>query len=53
MRQIVAYAYACTQKGKEAAYKGLVRPILECSGSVWEPSGIEVQNGNLESAITK
>ena len=36
--------YACPQKVKEAAYKGLVRPVLECSGSVWDPSGVGLQN---------
>ena len=31
---------------KEAAYKGLVRPVLEYSSSVWDPSGVgfQVQN---------
>ena len=31
--------YSCPQEVKEAAYKGLVRPVLEYSGSVWDPSG--------------
>ena len=35
---------ACPQKVKEAAYKGLVRPVLEYSGSVLGPSGIGLQN---------
>ena len=30
--------YACPQAVKEAAYNGLVRPVLEYSGSVWDPS---------------
>ena len=30
--------YACLQEVKEAAYKGLVQPVLEYSGSVWDPS---------------
>ena len=30
--------YVCPQEVKEAAYKGLVRPVLEYSGSVWDPS---------------
>ena len=29
---------------KEAAYKGPVSPILEYSGSVWDPSGVGLQN---------
>ena len=29
---------------KEAAYKGLVCPVLEYSGSVWDPSGIGLQD---------
>ena len=36
--------YACPQEIKEAAYKGLVRPVLEYSGSVWDPSGVGLQN---------
>ena len=36
--------YSCPQEVKEAAYKGLVRPVLECSGSVWDPSGVGLQN---------
>ena len=36
--------YACSQEVKEAAYKGLVRPVLEYSGSVWDPSGVGLQN---------
>ena len=36
--------YACPQEEKEAAYKGLVRPVLEYNGSVWDPSGVGLQN---------
>ena len=36
--------YACPQEVKEAAYKGLVRQVLEYSGSVWDPSGVGLQN---------
>ena len=36
--------YACPQEVKEAAYKGLVRPVLEYSGSVWDPWGVGLQN---------
>ena len=36
--------YACPQEVKEAAYKGLVRPVLEYSGSVWDHSGVGRQN---------
>ena len=36
--------YACPQEVKEAAYKGLVRPVLEYSSSVWDPSGVGLQN---------
>ena len=32
------------QEVKEAAYKGLVRPVLGYSGSVWDPSGVGHQN---------
>ena len=36
--------YSCPQEVKEAAYKGLVRPVLEYSGSVWDPSSVGLQN---------
>ena len=36
--------YFCPQVVKEAAYKGLVRPVLEYSGSVWDPSGVGLYN---------
>ena len=36
--------YACPQEVKEAAYKGLVRPVLEFSGSLWDPSRVGLQN---------
>ena len=35
---------ACPQEIKEAAYKGLVRPVLEQTGSVWDSSGVGFQN---------
>ena len=38
------YLYACPQEVKEAAHKVLVRPVLEYSGSVWDPSGVGLQN---------
>ena len=36
--------YSCPQKVKETAYKGLARPVREYSGSVWDPSGLGLQN---------
>ena len=36
--------YACPQEVKEAAYKGLVHPVLEYSSSVWNPSGVGFQD---------
>ena len=36
--------YACPQEIKEAASKGLVRSVLEYSGSEWDPSGVGLQN---------
>ena len=35
---------ACPQEVKEATYEGLVRSVLEYSGSVWDPSGVGLQN---------
>ena len=40
--------YSCHQQVKEAAYKGLVRPILDYSSSVWDQSGVVLQE-ELES----
>ena len=40
--------YSCPQKVKEAAYKGLVRPVLDYGSSVWDPSGVVLQE-ELES----
>ena len=36
--------YPCPQEVKAAAYKGLVCPVLEYSSSVWDPSGMGLQN---------
>ena len=36
--------YGWPQEVKEAAYKGLVRPVLEYSGSVWDPSCVGLQD---------
>ena len=30
--------HSCPQEVKEAAYKGLVRPVLEYGSSVWDPT---------------
>ena len=40
--------FSCPQDEKEAAYKGLVQPILEYGNSVWDPhcNGL---NGELEN----
>ena len=40
--------YSCPQEVKEAAYKGLVRPILDYGSSVWDPPGVVPQE-ELES----
>ena len=40
--------YSCPQEVKEAAYKGLVRPILDYGSSVWDPKGGVLQE-ELES----
>ena len=34
---------ACSQDVKESACRGLVRPVLEYGSSVWDPSGILLQ----------
>ena len=38
------------QEVKEAAYKGLVRPVLDYGSSVWDPPGVVLQE-ELESAL--
>ena len=40
--------HSCPQEVKEAAYKGLVRPVLEYDSSVWDPPGVVLQE-ELES----
>ena len=40
--------YSCPQEVKEAAYKGLVRPVLDYGSSVWDPPGVLLQE-ELES----
>ena len=34
---------SCPQEVKEAAYKGLVRPVLDYGSSVWDPAGVVLQ----------
>ena len=40
--------YSCPQEVKGAAYKGLVRPVLDYGSSVWDPTGVVLQE-ELES----
>ena len=40
--------YSCPQEVKEAAYKGLVRPVLDYGSSVWDTPGVVLQE-ELES----
>ena len=40
--------YSCPQEVKEAAYNGLVRPVLDYGSSVWDPPGVVLQE-QLES----
>ena len=40
--------YSCPQEAKEAAYKGLVRKVLDYGSSVWDPTGVVLQE-ELES----
>ena len=35
--------FSCPQNVKEAAYKGMVRPILEYGSSVWDPHPDKLQ----------
>ena len=39
LRMVSSILESLTQMIKEAAYKGLVHPVLECSGSVWDIDG--------------
>ena len=39
---------SCPQEVKDAAYKGLVRSVLDYGSSVWDPPGVVLQEG-LES----
>ena len=40
--------HSCPQEVKEAAYRGLVRSVLDYASSVWDPPGVVVQD-ELES----
>ena len=40
--------YSCPQEVKDAAYKALVRPVLDYGSSVWDPPGVVLQE-ELES----
>ena len=40
--------HSCPQEVQEAAYKGLVRPVLDFGNSVWDPPGVVLQE-ELES----
>ena len=40
--------FSCPQNVKEAAYKGMVRPILEYGSSVWDP-----HTGKLQEELEK
>ena len=40
--------HSCPQEVKEAAYKGLVRPVLDYGSSVWDSPGVVLQE-ELES----
>ena len=48
MRFLRRNLYSCPQEVKEAAYKGLVHPVLDCGSSVWDPPGVVLQE-ELES----
>ena len=37
------YLYECPQDVKEAAYRGLVCPILEYGSCIWDPQGVVFQ----------
>ena len=41
--------YSCLQEVKEAAYKGLVHPVLDYGSSVWDPPPGVVLQEELES----
>ena len=43
--------YTCPQEVKEAAYKGLVPPVLEYSSSVWDPSGVGLRMNSKKFKI--
>ena len=35
--------YQCPQDVKEAAYRGLLRPVFEYGSCVWDPQGVVLQ----------
>ena len=42
--------FSCPQNVKEAAYKGMVRPILEYGSSVWDPHTDKLQEENRKGS---
>ena len=44
--------YACPQEVNEAAYKGLVRPVLDYSGSVRDPSDVGIETVHRQDSST-
>ena len=45
--------YSCPQEVKEAAYKGLVRPVLDYGSSVWDSPGVVLQEELQSVHITE
>ena len=47
--------YSCPQDVKEAAYKGLVRPVLEYGSSVWDPHthGLQEELENVQNRAAR
>ena len=45
--------YSWPQEVKEAAYKGLMRPVLDYGSSLWDPPGVVLQEEleNVQSAL--
>ena len=44
--------YSCPQAVKKAAYKGLVRPVLDYGSSVWDPPGVFLQENRAARFVT-
>ena len=45
--------YSCPKEVKEAAYKGLMRPVLDYGSSVWDPPGVQEELESVQKRAAR